>query len=74
MTTKEKAIKIAINTFVSEFDDTEVETYNKLKSESWDNWSKVDYAEVWLPFESYSVQEVVHFIDDLIEEVERQFN
>lgn len=44
MTNHETAITIAINTFLSEYDNDAVKTYEMLSNELSDSWSCIDYA------------------------------
>ena len=73
MSIKEKAIKIAINTFLSEYEGTELEVYNRLRSEEHDDWYDIEYASVWCPFENDSVNSVVSNIDTLVGSIVKTF-
>jgi hypothetical protein len=74
MTTKEKAIKIAINTFLSEYDDDAVKTYEMLSDELADSFDCIDYATVWGKFENDSISEVVEYMDNLIDSIVKAFD
>ena len=74
MTTKEKAIKIAINTFLSEYEGTALEVYEKLRSESSDDWYSIEYATVWSPFETDPVSYLVDNMDNLIDSIVKAFD
>lgn len=72
MTNKERAITIAISTFLSDFEGTEVETYNKLLVEPDDTeWCDIEYATVWCVFEEDPVDYVVDNLTQLVEQIEK---
>ncbi len=73
MTNNEKAITIAINTFLSEYDNNAVTTYEMLTIELEDSWDCIDYATVWGKFEDESVSEVVEYMDNLIDSIMKLF-
>lgn len=73
MSNKNKAIKIAMDTFFNEYEGDAVEVYHKLSDETADEWHDVDYAEIWQPFEDYTVIGVVVFMDDLIKSILKSF-
>jgi hypothetical protein len=74
MTTKEKAIKIAINTFLSEYDNDAVKTYEMLSNELADNFDCIDYATIWEKFEDDTISEVVEYMDNLIDSIVKAFD
>ena len=67
MTTKEKAITIAINTFLSEYDNDAVKTYEMLSNELADSFDCIDYATIWEKFEDDTISEVVGYMNDSID-------
>jgi hypothetical protein len=67
MTTREKAITIAINTFLSEYDNDAVETYELLSNELADSFDCIDYATVWHKFEDDTISEVLGYMNDSID-------
>lgn len=73
MTNHEKAITIAINTFLSEYDNNAVATYEMLTIELEDSWDCIDYATVWEKFEDDSVSEVMEYMDNLIDSIMKSF-
>ena len=73
MSIKEKAIKIAINTFLSEYEGTEIEVYDRLRSEEHDDWYEIEYASVWCPFESDTISYVMDSIDTLVDSMVKTF-
>jgi hypothetical protein len=74
MTTKEKAIKIAINTFLSEYDNDAVKTYEMLSNELADSFDCIDYATIWEKFEDDTISEVVEYMDNLIDSIVKAFD
>ena len=74
MTTKEKAITIAINTFLSEFDNDAVKTYEMLSNELADSFDCIDYATIWEKFEDDTISEVVEYMDNLIDSIVKAFD
>ena len=74
MTTKEKAITIAINTFLSEYDNDAVETYEMLSNELADSFDCIDYATIWEKFEDDTISEVVEYMDNLIDSIVKAFD
>ena len=73
MTNQEKAIQIAIDTFLSDYTATAIETYERLKNEVHADWNELDYCTVWLPFENEHIDDTLDSIDNLIESIVRQF-
>jgi hypothetical protein len=72
MTNRERAITIAMGTFLSEYDGTEVETYEKLCAEpEGTEWYQIDYATVWCPFENDPIDYVMGNATQLVEQIER---
>jgi hypothetical protein len=74
MTTREKAITIAINTFLSEYDNDAVETYELLSNELADSFDCIDYATIWEKFEDDTISEVVEYMDNLIDSIVKAFD
>ena len=74
MSIKEKAIKVAVNTFLSDYEGTELEVYDRLHSEKCDEWYMIEYASVWCPLEGDSVRYVMNSIDDLVESMVNTFS
>ena len=74
MTTKEKAITIAINTFLSEYDNDAVKTYEMLSNELADSFDCIDYATIWEKFEDDTITEVVEYMDNLIDSIVKAFD
>jgi|LakMenE18May11ns_1017448.scaffolds.fasta_scaffold7597060_1 hypothetical protein len=74
MTTKEKAITIAINTFLSEYDNDAVKTYEMLSNELADSFDCIDYATIWEKFEDDTISEVVEYMDNLIDSIVKAFD
>jgi hypothetical protein len=74
MTTKEKAIEIAINTFLSEYDNDAVKTYEMLSNELADSFDCIDYATIWEKFEDDTISEVVEYMDNLIDSIVKAFD
>lgn len=74
MTNHETAITIAINTFLSEYDNDAVKTYEMLSNELADSWDCIDYATVWEKFEDDAISEVVEYIDNLIDTIMKSFS
>jgi len=74
MTTKEKAITIAINTFLSEYDNDAVKTYEMLSNELADSFDCIDYATIWEKFEDDTISEVVEYMDNLIDSIVNAFD
>jgi hypothetical protein len=74
MTTKEKAITIAINTFLSEYDNDAVKTYEMLSNELADSFDCIDYATIWEKFEDDTISEVVEYMDNLIASIVKAFD
>jgi hypothetical protein len=74
MTTKEKAITIAINTFLSEYDNDAVKTYEMLSNELADSFDCIDYATIWEKFEDDTISEVVEYMDNLIDSIVNTFD
>ena len=70
MTVKEKAINIAIGTYLSEWEGDAVDVFNKMmEEESSVNFSDIDYAMVWEPFEYESVESVACYMNILVENI-----
>lgn len=75
MTIKERAIGIAMRTFLSDFEGTEVEVYEKLLEENrYDGWDVVDYATVWAPFEDEPIGYAISAAKLLVEEITEALN
>ena len=74
MSNHEKAITIAINTFLSEYDNDAVKTYEMLSDELADSFDCIDYAMVWEKFENDSISEVVEYMDNLIDSIVKAFD
>jgi hypothetical protein len=68
-----KAIKIAIGTFLSDYDENEVDTYTRLKHEELTDWGDIDYAYPWLPFEMDDIAYLMGSINTLIDSIIHQF-
>jgi hypothetical protein len=74
MTVKEKAINIAIGTYLSEWEGDAVDVFNKMmEEESSVNFSDIDYAMVWEPFEYESVESVACYMNILVENIVESF-
>jgi len=72
MTNSERAITIAISTFLSHYEGTEVETFERLSHEPADKqWYQIDYATVWCPFEDDSIEYVFGNMAELADQIER---
>ena len=70
----EKAIQIAVDTFLSDYSGSAVDVYTRLKNENTEHWSEVDYVTVWSPFEnSMCVSEVTYAMSTLIDDIIRNF-
>jgi hypothetical protein len=73
MSNHEKAITIAINTFLTEYDNDAVTTYEMLTNELADSFDCIDYATVWEKFEDDTITEVVEYMDNLIDSIMKSF-
>jgi hypothetical protein len=73
MSNHEKAITIAINTFLSEYNNDAVKTYEMLSDELTDSFDCIDYATVWEKFENDAISEVVEYMDNLIDSIMKSF-
>jgi hypothetical protein len=75
MTNKERAITIAIGMFLIDWEDTEVETYEKLCAEPEGKmWHQIDYATTWCVFEDDQADDVIGNITELAEQIEHALN
>jgi hypothetical protein len=62
---KEDAVRIALNTFLSEYDGEPLAVFEKLADET-QPWHEIEYASVWSPFEHYTVEYVFEAIAILV--------
>jgi len=72
---REKAIRIAIGTFLSDWEGDAVDVFNKLIDETSNPMiSEIDYVTAWEPFEDYSTDDVLGYITSLVNDIFGSFN
>jgi hypothetical protein len=69
----DKAVGIAMGNYLSEWEGTAVEAFTKLKQEEAEDFCDIEYATAWQPFEDHSIDDVVSFMDTLIDDIVRTF-
>jgi len=75
MTVKEKAIDIAIGTYLSAWEGDSIDVFNRMMEEASSvNFSDIDYAIVWEPFEFERVENVVFYMNTLVEDIVEAFS
>lgn len=73
-TVTEKAINIAIDTFLYEYAGNAVDVYTKLKDETIEHWVDIEYATVWAQFEDMCVYDVALAITNLVDDIVEEFS
>lgn len=66
---KRKAIKIALDTYLTRYDGDPVYIYFRLLDEKYENFDDIDYIDVWEKFENCDIDSLIEYIDDLIEQI-----
>ena len=67
---REKAIRIAIGTFLSDWEGDAVDVFNKLIDETSNPMiSEIDYVTAWEPFEDYEKEEIQEQLHDLAQTI-----
>lgn len=70
---REKAIYIAMDTFLSSWEGDAVDAYNKLIDETADQIKDIDFVTAWEPFEDDSVEDVLSYITSLVNDIMENF-
>ena len=74
-TVHQKAVEIAVNTFLSIYEGTANDVYVRLTEETIETeWADIDYAVVWAPFQQYQIADVLTIIDDLTYNILNKFD
>lgn len=71
---KEKAIRIAMGTFLSEWEGDAIEVYNNLQNDETQYMSDIDYVVAWSPFEDDLVRDFLGNVDCLINSIVESFS
>ena len=71
---KEKAIRIAMGTFLSEWEGDAIEVYNNLQNDETQYISDIDYVVAWSPFEEDMVEDFLYNVDCLINSIVESFS
>ena len=75
MNNRERAITIAMGTFLSDFEGTEVEVFDRLRNEpAGAEWYQIDYATVWCPFENDPIDYTIGCAALLADQIEGALN
>lgn len=73
MDIKEKALRIALNTFLSDFNvDADPEEIHEAISDA-ESWSDLPGVSVWEPFENHTPSDVAGYIANLARDIEEGF-
>ena len=71
---KEKAIRIAMGTFLSEWEGDAIEVYNNLQNDETQYMSDIDYVVAWSPFAEDMVEDLLYKVDCLINSIVESFS
>lgn len=71
---KTNATIIAVHTFLSSFDGSALEVYDRLVEDQNKSLDEIDYALIWQPFENYELVDVLEYIDNLISDIVASFS
>ena len=69
MSINEKAIEVAMGTFLHDWIGSASEVYVRLCEDRHKHWHEIDYATVWEAMENYSVADVQAFISTLYDSI-----
>ena len=72
-TIRDRAIEIAVNTFIFDYEGTPKEIYNKLINEDISDWRDIEYAAIAQTFEENSVEDIVFYMTSLVDSIVAEF-
>ena len=71
---RNKAIDIAMCTFMYEWEGTVLDVYNRLKNEEADSFMAIDYATPWQPFENFTITDLFNNMSNLVDDIVNKFS
>lgn len=70
---RNKAIEIAMGTYMYEWEGTALDAYNRLLIEDVDSFDEIDYATPWEPFEDFSITDLFNNMSNLVDDIVNNF-